>query len=202
MTSDEPRHRAFFLPGRHFIKGFCIRNHQSVSLPPSLPDRTLLHNSPLVHANPARRQVKLVEVAIVVGNHHDSRPGLHQVRQEFVIEFAPKFGILLGRPFVEQQNRTLFEKADDECEPPALTARKVERAELAISQPSLVGKTELGQQALNLPRIWLGYPVKPLEQVIVEEYARYQRTIFVAPEIADQPAIEDNFAGIGRIEAG
>src|SRR5262245_22468073 len=202
MTSDESRHRAFFRPRRHVIKGLCIRNHQFVSLPPSLLDRTLLHNSPLVHANPARRQVKLVEVAIVVGNHHDSRSGLHQVRQEFVIEFAPKFGILLGRPSVEQQNRALFEKADDEGEPPALTARQVERTELAVSQPGLVGKTKLGQQTLNLSRIWLGYPVKPLEQVIVEEDAGYQRTILIAREVVDQPAIEDDFTGIWRVEAG
>src|SRR4029450_7336893 len=202
MTSDEPRHRAFFLPGRHVIKGLRIRNHQSVSLPPSPLDRTLLHNSPLVHANPARGQRKLVEVAIVVGNHHDSRSGLHQVRQEFVIELAPKFGILLGRPFVEQQNRTFFEKADNEGEPPALPARQVERTELAISEPGLVGKTELGQQTLNLSRIWLGYPVKPLEQVIVEEDAGYWRTILTAREIVDQRVIEDDFAGIWRVEAG
>src|SRR5262249_4063936 len=202
MTSDKPRQRAFFRPGRHFIKGLCIRNHQSVSLPPSPLDRTLLHNSPLVHANPARRQVELVEVAIIVGNHHDGRPGLHQVRQELVIEFAPEFGILLGRPFVEQQNRTLFEQADDECEPPALAARKVERTELAVSQTGLVGQTELGQQALNLARLRIGYSVQALEQVIVEENPGDQRSILVARKIVYQLPIYDDLTGIGRIEAG
>src|SRR5215470_9703290 len=104
------------------------------TLPPSLRCtfyRTLLDNAPFVHTNPARRQIQLVEITIVVRNHDDGRTGLHQVRQQLVVEFPPEFRILFGRPFVKQKDRTFFEQTDDECEPPALAARKFERAKLA-----------------------------------------------------------------------
>src|SRR5262245_26739223 len=141
-------------------------------LPPSLPNRTLLDNSALVHANPARTQVQLVEVAIVVRDHHDGRTGFHQFRKELVIELAPKFGILFGCPFVQQENWALFKKTDDEREPPALTPGKIERAKLAVSQSGLICQTELVQQAINFARLRFGYSVKPLKQMIVEENPR------------------------------
>jgi hypothetical protein len=40
-----------------------------------------------------------------------------------VIEFAAEFRVLVGRPFVEHQERPLFELGDDERKPPALSAR-------------------------------------------------------------------------------
>ena len=99
---------------------------------------TLLDNPSFVHTNPARRQIQLVEIAVIVRDHHDGRAGFHQIRQQFVVEFAPEFRILFGRPFVKQEDRTLFEQADDERESPALAARKIERAKLAVrSGPSL-----------------------------------------------------------------
>ena len=60
--------------------------------------------------NPARGQRQLVEIAVIVGDHHDGGAGSHQFRQQFVVEFAPKFGVLFGRPLVQQQNRPLFEQ--------------------------------------------------------------------------------------------
>src|SRR5512135_1587009 len=80
---------------------------------PSLFNRTLLDNSAFVHTNPARGQIKFVEIAIIVRNHHDGRADFQQSRQEFVVEFAPEFWILFGRPFVKQEDWPLFKQADD-----------------------------------------------------------------------------------------
>ena len=66
-------------------------------------------------------------------DHDDGRAGLHQVRQQLVIELSPEFRILFGRPLVKQEDRTLFKQADDEREPPALATRKFERTKLAVN---------------------------------------------------------------------
>src|SRR5512135_2307363 len=116
---------------------------------PSLFNRTLLDNSAFVHTNPARRQIKFVEIAIIVRDHHDSRAGFQQSRQEIVVEFAPEFRILFGRPFIKQKDRTFFKQADDERETPALAARKIERAKLTFNQSGLFGQPELSQQAID-----------------------------------------------------
>jgi hypothetical protein len=60
-----------------------------------------------------------------VRDHDNRRARLHQFRQEFVVEFVPKFGILIGRPFVQQQNGAFLKQTYDECETFALTARQV-----------------------------------------------------------------------------
>ena len=79
-----------------------------------------------------RGQIQLVEIAVVVRDHHDGQAGLLHLRQQFVIEFAPKFGILFGRPLVQYEDRTLLKQTDDERETPALAAGKFERAELTV----------------------------------------------------------------------
>ena len=60
-------------------------------------------------------------------DHHDGRPGFHQIRQQFVVELAPEFRILFGRPFVQQEDRTLFKQTDDKRQAPALTPKLRER---------------------------------------------------------------------------
>src|SRR5437016_7853347 len=144
------------------------------ALPPSLFYRTLLDNSAFVHTNPARCQVQLVELAIFMCNDHDGRAVLHQVRQQIVIEFAPEFRVLFSRPFVKQQDWTLFEQADDKREPSALAPGKIERAKLTLSQSGLFSQSELVEQAIDFAWVRLRYPIKPSEQMIVEENRRHQ----------------------------
>src|SRR5580658_3139932 len=91
-------------------------------LTPSSAHYPLVHNTAFVHPNAARRQMQLVEIAVVVGDDHDGGARPHHIRQQFVIEFAAKFGVLFGCPFVEDHDRALFEQADDERETPALAA--------------------------------------------------------------------------------
>ena len=112
-----------------------ILRHQSISI-----ERyrrlfligTLLDNSAFVHTNPARGQVQLVEIAVIVRDHHNSRAGFHQSRKKIIVEFAPKFGILFGRPFVKQKNWTFFKQANDQRQAPALAPGKIERTKLAV----------------------------------------------------------------------
>ncbi len=129
-------------------------------------------------------------------------PAFIKSRQQIVIEFAPKFRILFGRPFVKQEDWTFFEQTDDQRQTPALAARKIERTKLAIRQSGFVAQTELRQQAVNLARIRLGYPVKSPEQMIVEENRRHQSAIIVASIVVDVYSVERDFAGIRRIKSG
>ena len=96
--------------------------------PLNWPDETAL-----VHAKFARRQIQLGQIAVVVSYHHDRYTRLLQLRQQFIIEFASKVRILIGSPFIQQQDRTLLQQTHDEGQALALSAREVERAEFAVA---------------------------------------------------------------------
>ncbi len=80
---------------------------------------------------------------------------------------------MLGGPLVEQHDRPLFQKADDQCQPPALTAGQVEGTKLAVGQRGLVGEAVLRQQPPDFGRIGVRYAVQPLEQMIIEKNRRH-----------------------------
>ena len=107
--------------------------------------------------------MQLVEIAVVVGNDHDGGARPHHVRQQFVIEFAAKFGVLLGGPFVENHDRAFLQHADDQRQAAALATGQIERAELAVGERGLVGEAKLRQQALDVARGGVGQSVEPLE---------------------------------------
>ena len=146
---------------------------------------------------------QLVEIAVIVRDHHDGGAGLHQFRQQFVVKFAPEFGVLFGRPFVQQQDRPLLEQADDEREPPALAARQIERAKFAVRrQPVLSSRRNCASRRSTSAGVRIGDPVEPLEQMIVEENRRDQAAVGVARIVVDAHAVERDLAGVGRIEPG
>src|SRR6516162_1684240 len=176
MTCDKAPPRAP-PPGRQIIEGLWILRHYAFpTLSPSLICRsfyrTLLDNTPFVHTNSACRQIQLIKIAIIVRDHDDCRAGAHEIRQQLFVEFPPEFRILFGCPFIKQKDRTLFEQADNEREPPALSARKFERTKLAVSQAGLVSQPEQRQQAIDLAWLWIPYPIEPPEQMIIEENRR------------------------------
>ncbi len=140
----------------------------------------LFDNTAFIHADPARRQMQFVEIAVIVGDHDEGGASLHHFRQQFVIKFAAEFGILLGGPFVEDHDRPLFQHADDQREAAALAAGQIERAKLAVDERGLVGQAEFRQQAADLGGIGVRHAVEPLEQMVIEENRRHQAAIFVA----------------------
>lgn len=76
--------------------------------------------------------MKFIEVAVIVRYHDDGRAGFLQIRQKFVIEPASKIRILICRPFIQQKDRTFFQKADDQRQALPLATGKIERAKFAI----------------------------------------------------------------------
>src|SRR5581483_3557269 len=120
-------------------------------------------------------------------------------RQKFIIEFAPEFRVLFRRPLVQQEDRALFEQADDKGKPPALAAGKIERAEFSVHEAGFLGQTELPQQTVKFAGLRLGNSIELTEEVIVEKDRRHQRTVGVARIVVDQPPIETDFAGIRRV---
>ena len=110
----------------------------------------LLDETAFVHAKPARGSLHLIEIAVVVRHDHHRRAGLVQRRQQLEIELAAIFGILICRPFVQQQDRALFQQADDQCEASALAARQVDGAKFAVGEARLVLEAELRQQPIDL----------------------------------------------------
>ena len=97
----------------------------------------LTSEAAVFHAQLAGGQVEFADVAVVMGHRHDRHAGPVQVTQDFIVELAPKFRILVGGPFVEQKEGPLFQQADDERETLALTGGQIERAKLAVGEPRL-----------------------------------------------------------------
>src|ERR1700687_994848 len=138
------------------------------------PSSAALHRTPpdktaIGHAKLASGQIQLGEMAVVVRYHHHRRAGLLQLRQQLVVELVPEVWILVGGPFVQQQDRTLLQQAHDERDALALAAREIERAKLAVFEARLVAQTELRQQPIDLGRVRIGNSIEPLEKVIVKE---------------------------------
>src|SRR3954465_4367934 len=109
-------------------------------------------------------------MALVRARQNRGGPRPAQLRQQVFVELSPEVRILLGRPFVEQQDGSLFQQAYNERQTPALAGRKVERGKLAVHDASLPIQPEIGQQPVESRRIRLGYPVEPVEKMIVGEY--------------------------------
>ena len=96
---------------RLLIEQVFVPGHQpfSVEGDPG-PNQLLFGNTAFIHANPACGHRQLVEIAVIMGDRHDGGAGSHQLRQQFVVEFAAKFRVLIGRPLVQQQNRPLLQQ--------------------------------------------------------------------------------------------
>ena len=140
----------------------------------------LLDETAFIHAKPAGGQMQLVEIAVVVRYHHHRLAGLLQRRQQLVVELAPKIRILVGGPFVQQQDRTLLQQAHDQREALALAAREVEGAKLAVGEARLVAQPELRQQPIDLGGVRIGNPIEPLKQMIVNENRGDQCAVGIA----------------------
>src|SRR5262245_47376228 len=162
----------------------------------------LLDYSAFVHANSTRRQVELVEIAVIVRNNHHRGPGAHQLGQKLVVEFAPEFRILFRRPLIQQEDRPFLEQAHDKREPPALPAREVEGTELSFGQAGFCIQAELPQEPVDLPGVRIGDTIESAEEVIIKEDRRHQGAAGVARVIIDQLIIEAELAGVARIKPG
>jgi hypothetical protein len=87
------------------------------------PRNPLLDETTFVHSKPARRQVHLIKIAVVMGHDNDRHTGPMQCRQQVELEFPTKIRILISRPFVQQKERSLFQQAHNESQTFTLTRR-------------------------------------------------------------------------------
>src|SRR6267378_176008 len=118
----------------------------------------LLHEATFVHAKPASGQRELVE------SYRDHRRAVtHQCREQLVVEFTPKFRVLLGSPFIQQQDRTLLQQTHNEREAFALASGQIDGAELTVGYASLVGQSVLRQELIDLGGIRIRNPVETLK---------------------------------------
>src|SRR5262249_13711350 len=161
------------------------------------PDETTF-----VHPQPTRGQMQLVEVAVIVRNYHHRFSGLLQRRQQFVVELPPKIRILVGGPFVQQQDRTRLQQAHDQRDALALAARQIEVAELAFGQAGLVEQSKLRQQPADLGRVRIGYPIEPAKQGVVNENSGDQRPVSVPVAVIDRYAVQQQLARIRLVKTG
>src|SRR5262245_58078949 len=122
MAVDKPAARGSILRYAVTATRVIRRHYWSAPVSTFLRLRMLLGYSAFGPANSTRRQVELIEVAVILRNHHHRGPGAHQFGQKLVIEFAPEFRILFRRPFIQQEDRPLLEQAHDKRQPPALPA--------------------------------------------------------------------------------
>ena len=89
---------------------------------------------------------------------HNRHAGAMHRRQEFEVELAPELRILVGRPFVQQQERALFELRDDQRQPLALAAGQIDGAEFAVGEPRLFVQLELREQFVSSSGSGSGMP--------------------------------------------
>ena len=99
---------------------------------------------------------------------------------------------MIGGPFIQQQDRTLFQQADDERKTFALAAGEVKRLKLAVGQARLVKELKLSQQPIDLGAIRLGDPIEPLKQVIVNENCGNQRAVRISISVIYGPTVEQD----------
>ena len=131
--------------------------------------RTLFDETTFVHAKPASRQVHLVEIAVIV-RHYDHRYARPmQCRQQIEIEFVPKVRILISSPFIQQQDRTVLQQAHDQGEALALAGRQVDGVKLPVREAGLVQQSKLRQEPIDFDGVWIGDPIQPLEEMIVDK---------------------------------
>ena len=127
--------------------------------------RILLNKTAFVHAESAGGDFHLVDIAVVVRYGHHRYPGSMQRGQQFEVEFASKFRVLVGGPFIQQQDRTLLKQTDDEREPLALAALEVNGAKFAVGEARLVVQPELREQLREFGGVRIRNSVEPLEEM-------------------------------------
>src|SRR5476651_1222665 len=79
------RRRGGGFPSR--ISEYVTIGRAPSNAPSALLHRTLLDYTAFVKTNPACNHIQLVEIAVVVRDHHDRRARPLQIRQDLVIEF-------------------------------------------------------------------------------------------------------------------
>src|SRR5262245_48231090 len=134
--------------------------------------------------------------------HHHRAAGLLQFRQQLIVELAPKIRILIGCPFVQQQDRALLQQTDDECQSLALPTREVEGTELAVGKARLVGQTHLPEQSIDLGRVGLGHTIESPKEMIVNENRGNQRSIDITIAVVYAHTVEHDLARIRLVQAG
>src|SRR5665213_1962437 len=66
--------------------------------------------------------IRCIKIFVVMGDGDDGDAGRLQPRQHDAIELLAEMRVLVGRPFVAEADRPLFQQCGDQCEPLALAA--------------------------------------------------------------------------------
>src|SRR5512145_1807942 len=160
------------------------------------PDKTSF-----VHTESASGQLQFVEIALVMRYHDHRHAGLLQLRQEFIVELAPKIRVLIGSPLVQQQERTLLQQTNDERKALTLSARQVEGAEGTVDKTRLFTQSKLREQPIDLGIVRAGNTIKSLKEMIVNENRGNQRAIDITIAALDPRPVERDLAGVRLIQA-
>src|ERR1051326_386697 len=158
-----------------------------------------LGETPLVHAEMARGAI---EIALIVRDGDDGLVARAKERQDLVVELLSERRILIRRPLVEDVDRAILQRRDDEREATALSGGEPDRVPLPVLNPDLVGDLHALEPSLDVLGRDVAQPVEAAEQMKVGEDGREEILIGVAERAADGLAVHADQARLRPVERG
>ena len=90
-----------------------------------------------------------VEVALIMRHRYNGLPSGGQGGQELFIKILAKFRVLIGRPFIENIDRTVLEQRHDQCQALPLSGRQLQIGKMIPRQGGFLLELELGEEVLD-----------------------------------------------------
>src|SRR6185295_10818376 len=94
--------------------------------------------------------VRQIEVPVVMADDQNRLAPRPQLGEQCAIEDFAEFGVLVGRPFVEDVDRTVLQVGREQSEPLALSLRQIGRRKDAVGDLDLVIELQADQVLLHL----------------------------------------------------
>lgn len=136
-----------------------------------------------------------------MADHDDGLALALQVRQQFGVEDPAESRVLVCGPFVEDQDRPLFEPGIDQRKALALPGGEIGGAEVAVHDADLVGDFQALQILGRVLQRSLLALDQVVEEVVVGEDGAEELAVIVAGLRADRFSVEKDLAGLRAIEA-
>ena len=122
-----------------------------------------------------------------------------EVGQDLVVEEFLEHRILVGRPFVEQVDRTVFQVGGQESQALALALGKLKGGKAAFVDLDFVVEAKFLEVVSGLGVEVRGFEAEQaVEEVEVVEDDREELAYVIA--VGDRSAVEEQVAGIGAVE--
>src|SRR5260221_3722962 len=141
--------------------------------------------------------VAKVKIFLVVGDDQGGLAARSQFGQQLRVENFFEQRVLVGRPFVENVERAVFEISREQGQTLALALRERGRGERSVPHFDFVVEVQLDEVILRLGvQVGGAQTEQTFKEVKIREYGREELAIIVAILIGNQFAVETNLPGL------